>query len=197
MSAKSKEEKMVAHDLLALDARRVREALNARVDEVFGLENRKLQLQLSVEERRHEVEIHRDVLRAQLKASQEECHRVTLELRERAARVDRLAAKYDVVVARVKAADGEEHSQAYYIIKAAQEREDLQRTGDELDAAIQKADKEVRALEAALAKMGGANDRFRQSLAPVADPDKLAERDQLRDKLDRRAAQAPAPPQHP
>ena len=45
----------MAHDLLALDARRVRELLNARVDGVFTLENRKLQLQLSIEERRHEA----------------------------------------------------------------------------------------------------------------------------------------------
>lgn len=184
-SAKLKEDKMVAHDLLALDARRVREALNSRVDEVFTLENRKLQLQLTVEERRHEVEVHREVLRAQLKGAQEEVHRVTLELRERAARVDRLQSKYDILAARMRPADGEQHSQAYYIIKAAQEREELQRTGDALDAAIQQAEKEVKALEVALVRLGVKNDQFRSSLAPAGDPGRLAERDELRDRLDR------------
>jgi hypothetical protein len=51
--------------------------------QVYTLENRKLQLQLSIEEQRHEVDEHREVLRAQLRAGQDEVHRVTLELRER------------------------------------------------------------------------------------------------------------------
>lgn len=38
----------------------------------------------------------------------------------------------------------EQHSQAYYVIKAAQEREELQRRGDELDSQIKKAEKEIR-----------------------------------------------------
>lgn len=74
-------------------------------------------------------------------------HRATLELRERQLRVQKLAAKYEVMVGKRnnKGDDDEEgeHSQAYFVIKAAQEREQLQRQGDELDAKIRKAEKEV------------------------------------------------------
>lgn len=47
--------------------------------------------------------------------------------------------------------------QAYYVIKAAQEREELQREGDILDGRIQTAEREVRGLEASLAKLNLVN----------------------------------------
>ena len=122
-AVKEKEDRMVAHDVLKLEVKRLRDQLNARADEVFSLENRKMQLQLSMEERKHEVEVHRELLAAQLKIVQEDIHRATLEMRERAMKVGRLQNKFDILVNKVKREEGEEHSQAYYVIKAAQERE--------------------------------------------------------------------------
>ena len=69
-------------------------------------------------------------------------------------KVGRLENKYDIICGRMGAdgdGDGDgEHTQAYYVIKAAQEREELQRTGDELDQKIQKSEREIRALEKTL-----------------------------------------------
>lgn len=112
--------------------KRLRDILALHADEVFSLENRRFQLKMSMEERRQEVEVHRDGLRAELRAARDDVHRLTLELKERALRVEKLQAKYEILAAKTRGAgeldeNGEPRSQAYYVIKAAQEREELQR----------------------------------------------------------------------
>ena len=67
------------------------------------------------------------------------------ELHERISKIEKLRKRYEILaVSMAPPEDGEEHSQAYYVIKAAQEREELQREGDELDGKIKKAEREIR-----------------------------------------------------
>jgi len=170
---RSKEQGMVATDVLKLEVKRLRELLSAKADEVFGLQNRKFQLQMSMEERQQEIKVHTEVLRAQLKASNEERHTAARELSERLIKVDRLNNKYDIICGRMGAdgdGDGDgEHTQAYYVIKAAQEREELQRQGDELDQQIQKSEREIRALEKTLGHLFAKNAGYKKSFTPVSE----------------------------
>eukprot|EP00798_Chlamydomonas_sp_ICE-L_P017612 gene17612-23945_t len=125
-AVESKEKALVDHDILKLEVRRLRDILSMHADEVFSLENRKYQLRMSMEERKQEIEIHRDGLRQELKLIREDVHRITLELKERIMRVEKLQSKYDVLSAKGKSADddGEPKTQAYYVIKAAQSADD-------------------------------------------------------------------------
>ena len=62
-----------------------------------------------------------------------------------------------------------EHSQAYYVIKAAQDREELQRYGDELDGKIRKCEKELRALANTLDHLKGRNKNYRDKFVQGAE----------------------------
>ena len=107
-----------------------------------------------------------EVLRADHKMAQEEVHAVVMELRDREMKANTIQKKYDLLVDKMKAEMGsadERKSPAYYVVLRAQEREELQKEGDLLDGKIQKAEKEIRALENTLAKLNAKNDKLRSS----------------------------------
>ena len=173
------QESMVQHDVMRLELKRLRDALNARADEVFSLENRRQQLTLSMDERKREIAVHQEVQRAQMRAAEDERHKAQLEVGARKQTVEKLRAKYETLVKAsgvgAAADDGEEggggggggdqKSQAFYLIQAAQRREELQREGDELDQDIRKREKEIRALEHTLEHLNLRNVEFRRSFA--------------------------------
>merc|ERR1712187_427338 len=129
-----------------------------------SLEKRKQQRQISMEEREKEVEVHTEGLKTQLRAAQEEKHKSAIELAERKSKIYNLKMKYENVVSKVKKEDGgEQHSQAHYVIKAAQEKEELQRKGDELDDKVRRAEREIRALENTLGHLFTRNQKFKEN----------------------------------
>jgi len=155
---KQKEQALVHHDAMKLEVKRLRTLVNTKTDSLCSLENRKEQLQISMEERAKEIEVHQEVLRGQLRVNNEENHRVAIELSERKQKLSNLKAKYETVVT----GDGE-HSQAYYVLKAAQQKEELQRKGDLLDSEIHLAEREVRALENSLGHLVTRNQKFKEN----------------------------------
>merc|ERR1719375_1683067 len=110
--AKEKEESLMQHDILRLEVKRLRQQLNAKSENLHSLENRKHQLQISMEEREKEIEVHQDVLKAQLRGAEEERHKAAIELAERKQKIYNLKMKYEVVVNKTKKDDaGEGNSQ--------------------------------------------------------------------------------------
>merc|ERR1712232_1384615 len=87
-----------------------------------------------------------------------------IELAERKQKIYNLKMKYENVMNKVKKEDGEEQrSQAYYVLKAAQEKEEMQRKGDELDDKIRRAEREIRALENTLGHLLTRNRKYKEN----------------------------------
>lgn len=162
---KDKEEITVLNDLLRLDVKRLRDLLSSKADAVFSLENRKQQLTLSMEERKSEVQVHREVLKAEMKGLLEERHTVIIDLNARLQQVEKLKARFEAIANR--ADDEEGHSQSYFIIQAAQKREELQRRGDELDHLTRVAERELRAQQLTLDHLTARNTAFKDSFRKV------------------------------
>lgn len=125
-------------------------------------------------------QVHWDLQRATLRAAEEERHRVHIELCDRRLAVEKLRARYETLAKGFAGAvgitgdggggDGSRTcSQAYFVIAAAQRREELQREGDELDQEIRRCEREVRALESTLRHLNARNVDFRISFQR-ADP---------------------------
>jgi coiled-coil domain-containing protein 39 len=77
---KNKEKTLVQHDCMKLEIKKLRDTVNVEADRVYGLENRKYQLEMSMEEREKEIQVHKDILVSELKAAEEERHKVAVEL---------------------------------------------------------------------------------------------------------------------
>lgn len=181
----SKQDMMVDQNILKLELKRIRENLNDRSDDVLSQEKRRLQLETAMKERRQEITIHKDMLQAQYKAADEERQQISAELHERISKIDKLRKRYEILMISMAPPEGEEErSQAYYVIKAAQEKEELQREGDDLDARIRKAEQEIRALENTLKLMNKRNETYRKSFNKVTETsDEMEEKQQLEEQM--------------
>merc|ERR1711939_191264 len=134
---KSREARMLEHDTLKLEVNKLKASLSSRADEVSGLENRKYQLQKSMQERREEINVVMQHNMGKVKAAEEAKHQAVTDLNICEKKLEGLRAKY-AQVRMYLSEGGEQKTQSYFIIKAAQRKEELKRVGDSLDSKIQK-----------------------------------------------------------
>jgi chromosome segregation ATPase len=183
-----KENVLVQLNILRLQVEKLSEQVATKSDELISLENRRQQLQLSMEERILEIDGHLAALRTQLKTEEEARHSAAIELQERKRRSDTLSSKYEVMMGKYKV-EGEEVSQSYHVIRFAQEREEVNRRGDELEQQVKAAIKELRALEREMQKLNGQNTEFRSAFSSVGEDDKDMERKRVLEEQVRVAQQ--------
>jgi UDP-glucose:O-linked fucose beta-1,3-glucosyltransferase len=90
-----------------------------------------------------------------------------MELTQKLTRAKNLKLKYESLINKnSKNEDGgeEKYSQAYYVIKTAQEKEELQRQGDEMAGKIAKCKKDLSSLKKTLEALQTRNEKLKKSL---------------------------------
>ncbi|XDV26862.1 hypothetical protein PO909_030489, partial [Leuciscus waleckii] len=184
-----KQDSMVEKGLLKMEVQRLRDLLYDRADGVLTLEKRRLQLQAAMKEREEAIRLYREMLVKQIKLTEQERQELSNVVNERMFKIDKMRKRYEILTVSMAAPEGEEDkSQAYFIIKAAQEKEELQRQGDVLDAQIRKAEKEIHALENTLQVVSNCNTTYRKTLTKVTESSP-AHQEKLKLEEQRRAAE--------
>ncbi|XP_054138320.1 coiled-coil domain-containing protein 39 [Melozone crissalis] len=163
-----KQEMMVEDNLLKLELKRLRNTLCNKAEKVLTLEKQQLELKKVIAERTEEIRIQKAMLDSQIRLLDQERHQLSAEFQDRLWKIDKLKRKYEIFTLSMMPPEGEEmKSQAYYAIKAAQEKEALQQEGDDLDAKICKAEKEIMAMENSLCVLKNWNRHYKNSLKAV------------------------------
>jgi UDP-glucose:O-linked fucose beta-1,3-glucosyltransferase len=152
---------------MKLDIKKIYDRLLNEANTVFKKENQLAQLELSIKEREREINVHRDLLIAERKSAEEERHNCAMELTQKLTRAKNLKLKYESLINKnSKNEEGgeEKYSQAYYVIKTAQEKEELQRQGDEMAGKIAKCKKDLSSLKKTLEALQTRNDKLKKAL---------------------------------
>ncbi|NXE09249.1 CCD39 protein, partial [Lophotis ruficrista] len=183
-----KQEMMVEDNLLKLELNRLRDTLFNKTEKVLTLEKQKLELKKAIAERTEEIKMHKAMLDFQIRLVDQERQRVSAEFQDRLSKIDKLRCRYEILTVVMMPPEGEEEkTQTYYVIKAAQEKEALQREGDDLDAKIRKAEKEITALENTLCVLNNCNRSYRNSFKEVTETSEEYE-EKLKLEEEKRAA---------
>lgn len=105
---------------MKLEIKKIQQKVIENHNQVVDLQNNKEQLDLAMIEKEKEIEVHHGVLRARHKNTEQERQKVAVELADRKNKNRNLQIKYQSLIQKKQGdVNLNEHSQAYYVIKAS------------------------------------------------------------------------------
>ncbi|CAH8490566.1 unnamed protein product [Schistosoma turkestanicum] len=176
---------LVEKNLKKLEVHRLTKIYEQYTDKRYDLQKASQELNSTVKERTEQINLHQTMLNKQIKINATENSQLNIEIQDRKSKVDKLIKRYEIITALMAPPEGEEtKSLAYYLIKAAQDKELLRRKGDTLDNEIHILEQEIVALENTLALMNGCNTVYRMSHAQLTnDADEIQQQTELNEQI--------------
>ncbi|XP_021957103.2 coiled-coil domain-containing protein 39-like [Folsomia candida] len=161
---------MVAHSLLKLKLTQMIQALKEQKNFLYDADNQRVLLQAAVKEKRSEIDAHTRLLELKRRGVKDELCQLKLQICQVSACVDKRKKRYDIIMQLMGRQDevaGEEKSEAYYVLKMAQEREVLLMEVQKWKNRLTDAEKEIEGLSNVHKVMNASNSSLKDSLAPA------------------------------
>ncbi|XP_027876465.1 coiled-coil domain-containing protein 39 isoform X1 [Xiphophorus couchianus] len=141
-----KQDGLVNNNLLKTEVKRVRDIIYIDADSMMSWEMRKLELEKAMKEREEEIHVYSEMLRHQLKFTELDRQKLSMELNEELSKVEMVKNRFEIMESSLAGSEGEK-SQIYYITKATLDKEELRRKSEDMKDHIQKMELETKALE--------------------------------------------------
>lgn len=121
-----------------------------------------------MKERQLEIKVNKDILTCRKKNLEEELGRLKLDAVNRKVKVDHLQKRYEVLMSLLgRDETGEPMTLVHFKLLVAQQKHELQKAGDDMDKKVNRAEKEIMALENTLKVITLNNNCFKASMHPV------------------------------
>ncbi|KAK4015578.1 hypothetical protein OUZ56_030552 [Daphnia magna] len=169
------EELRMGESLIHLDIKRRESMIEMRSAVVQQLENQKRHIENAIQTRLEELSNQMELLQLESRSLKERNQQLLAAVNQKTVEIDHIKLRYDVVADTLVMENGvKETSEAYFIIKMAQEKEFLKESIRDLQNVIHSLESDNSALNSTLQLVSTANQQFRQGciVGVLTDDDK-------------------------
>ncbi|EFX81493.1 hypothetical protein DAPPUDRAFT_102466 [Daphnia pulex] len=169
------EEIRMGESLIHLDIKRRESLIEMRTAVVQHLENQKRHIENAIQTRLEELENQMELLQLESRSLKERNQQMLATVNQKATEIDHIKLRYDIVADTLVMENGQqETSEAYFIIKMAQEKEFLKESISDLQNIVYGLESDNSALNSTLQLVSSSNQQFRQAciVGVLTDDDK-------------------------